>query len=87
MYHLTMYHHLNTLTIFPDRLAHNFRVLSDVSAGVAVVPVVKSNAYGHGIKILAPILDTYDIPFVCVDSLYEAYELEKHGYSKDVLIM
>ena len=82
-----MYHHLNTLTIFPDRLAHNFRVLSDVSAGVAVVPVVKSNAYGHGIKILAPILDTYDIPFVCVDSLYEAYELEKHGYSKDVLIM
>lgn len=52
-----------------------------------VVPVVKSNAYGHGIKILAPLLNTYAVPFICVDSLYEAYELEKHGYKKDILIM
>ncbi len=32
-------------------------------------------------------LSSYDVPFVCVDSLYEAYELEKHGYKKDILIM
>lgn len=51
------------------------------------MPVVKSNAYGHGIKILAPILQSYDVPFVCVDSLYEAYELKKYGYKKDILIM
>jgi alanine racemase len=82
-----MYHHLNTLTVFPERLEHNFRVLSGLQPGVAVVPVVKSNAYGHGIKILAPILTRYDVPFVCVDSLYEAYELEKYGYKKDILIM
>lgn len=49
--------------------------------------MVKSNAYGHGIKILAPLLNRYAVPFVCVDSLYEAYELEKHGYKKDILIM
>lgn len=82
-----MYHHLNTLTIFPEKLAHNLHVLSQMHSGVQVVPVVKSNAYGHGIKILAPILARYDIPFVCVDSLYEAYELEKYGYRKDILIM
>ncbi len=52
-----------------------------------VVPVVKSNAYGHGIKMLALLLSRYAVPFVCVDSLYEAYELEKHGYKKDILIM
>lgn len=82
-----MYHNLNTLTIFPDRLEHNFRVLSECQPGIQVVPVVKSNAYGHGIKMLAPLLNKYDVPFICVDSLYEAYELEKYGYKKDILIM
>ena len=82
-----VYHHLNTLTIFPERLAHNFDILSQMHEGIQPVPVVKSNAYGHGIKILAPLLADYDVPFVCVDSLYEAYELEKYGYKKDVLIM
>lgn len=37
--------------------------------------------------MLAPLLNRYAVPFVCVDSLYEAYELEKHGYKKDILIM
>ncbi len=82
-----MYHNLNTLTIFPEKLVHNFRVLSELQPDMQVVPVVKSNAYGHGIKMLAPLLNKYSTPFVCVDSLYEAYELEKHGYKKDILIM
>lgn len=51
------------------------------------MPVLKSNAYGHGIKLVAPLLNDYDIPFVCVDSLYEAYELEKYDYRGDILIM
>ena len=50
-------------------------------------PVVKSNAYGHGLKLLAKEWNQYDIPFVCVDSLFEAYELKKYGYKKEVLIM
>jgi len=82
-----MYHHLNTLTIFPERLDHNLRVLTSMHAGVIVAPVVKSNAYGHGINMLAPLLNKYSVSFVCVDSLYEGYELEKHGYKKDILIM
>lgn len=81
------YHHLNTLTIFPEKLVHNLGILSRLQGNIQPVPVVKSNAYGHGINILAPLLASYDIPFVCVDSLYEAYELEKYGYKKDVLIM
>lgn len=81
-----MYHHLNTLTIFPKRLQHNLEVLQKIS-WIPCVPVVKSNAYGHGIKLLAREWNTYDIPFLCVDSLFEAYELQKHGYKKDILIM
>ncbi len=32
-------------------------------------------------------LNDFEIPFVCVDSLYEAFELEKNGYRGDILIM
>ena len=81
------YHHLNTLTIFPEKLAHNFSVLSKLHHDIKPVPVLKSNAYGHGIKIIASFLSDYDVPFVCVDSLYEAFELKKCGYKKDILIM
>lgn len=81
------YHHLNTLTVFPEKLAHNFSVLSSLHHDINPVPVLKSNAYGHGMKIIAPLLHDYDVPFVCVDSLYEAYELKKYGYKKDILIM
>lgn len=80
------YHNLNTLTIFPDRLKHNLDVLQKLS-GIPCVPVVKSNAYGHGLKPLAKIWNKYDIPFLCVDSLFEAYELQKYGYKKEILIM
>ena len=81
------YHHLNTLTVFPEKLAHNFQLLSSLHHDIRPVPVLKSNAYGHGIKIVAPYLNDYDSPFVCVDSLYEAYELEKYDYGGDILIM
>lgn len=80
------YHNLNTITIFPDRLKHNLEVLQRLS-GIPCVPVVKSNAYGHGLKLLAKEWNSYTIPFVCVDSLFEAYELQKYGYKKEVLIM
>jgi len=80
------YHHLNTITVFPDRLKHNLGTLQKIS-NIPCIPVVKSNAYGHGLKLLAKIWNTYDSPFVCVDSLFEAYELQKYGYKKDILIM
>ncbi len=51
-----VYHHLNTLTIFPEKLANNLDILSRLQGNIQAVPVVKSNAYGHGINILAPLL-------------------------------
>lgn len=80
------YHNLNTITLFPDHLKHNLGVLQELS-WITCVPVVKSNAYGHGLKLLAKEWNHYDIPFICVDSLFEAYELQKYGYKKDILIM
>lgn len=82
-----MYHNLNTITIFPEKLQHNLSTLTRLSWDMICVPVIKSNAYGHGLKLLAKEWNTYNIPFVCVDSLFEAYELQKYGYKRDILIM
>ena len=87
IYNLSMsYHNLNTLTIFPQHLRHNREMLEKIW-NMTCAPVIKSNAYGHGLKLLAKEWNKYDIPFVCVDSLFEAYELRRYGYKKEVLIM
>lgn len=52
-----------------------------------IAPVLKSNAYGHGLTLIASLVDQLNAPFVCVDSLYEAYELLKVGLRTKILIM
>jgi len=52
-----------------------------------VCPVLKSNAYGHGLVELAPIFDSMSCPFLIVDSLYEAYKLYKLKVKSKILIM
>ncbi|MCL4390061.1 MAG: alanine racemase [Patescibacteria group bacterium] len=65
-------------------LAQNYRALS---AKMPVGPVLKSNAYGHGLVLTAKIFEKLNPPFLCVDSLYEAYELSKAGIKSEILIM
>lgn len=81
-----MYHNLNVITVFLNHLRENKEFLERYSS-LPIAPVLKSNAYGHGLKLLAKEVNTYLSPFVCVDSLFEAYELQKNGYKKDILIM
>src|SRR5258708_20509699 len=38
-------------------------------------PVLKSNAYRHGIGQIGSILEAQNAPFLAVDSLFEAYQL------------
>ena len=48
--------------------------------------VVKANAYGHGVRLVAPLLRN-DVDWFGVDSLEEAEELSSLGISEPVLIM
>lgn len=68
---------LNKIEISKSRLINNYQVLSNLNSGFAIAPVLKSNAYGHGIKEVGEILERVKAPFFCVDSLYEAYQLTK----------
>lgn len=81
------YHPLNKILISKKQLIANYNLLNSLQKNVPIAPVVKSNAYGHGIKEVAPILDQLKPPFLCVDSLYEAYELKKLNIKSPILIM
>lgn len=83
--YLRNYEALNRIELSKGRLLSNYKILS--SRKKMIAPVLKSNAYGHGLVATAKILDTVNAPFFCVDSLYEAYELSKNGIKSKILIM
>lgn len=81
------YQALNLIEISKKNLIHNYNYLSSINKNIKIAPVLKSNAYGHGLILTAKILDNLNPPFLCVDSLYEAYELAKNGITSPILIM
>lgn len=79
---------LNLITISKNRLVNNYQELSKVNPDIKIAPVLKSNAYGHGIRLVGDILDEVGAPFLCVDSLYEAFQLRSKTQVKTpILIM
>lgn len=81
------YRPLNIVEISRSRLIGNYRHLSNINKKIKIAPVLKSNAYSHGIKEIATVLDKLNPIFFCVDSLYEAYELLKSKIKSPILIM
>ena len=69
-------------------LAHNYRALQNAAgAGVAVMPVVKADAYGHGAVPVALYLAEIGVPGFAVATVVEAQALKKAGIKEDILIL
>jgi len=67
---------------------NNLKLLQNLTPAWQLAPVIKSNAYGHGLVQIAEILDEQkDFPFICVDSLAEASILRHVGVRKALLIL
>ncbi|MFA6005059.1 MAG: alanine racemase [Patescibacteria group bacterium] len=81
------YKHLNRILVSKNALLFNHNQLLASQPGLAVAPVLKSNAYGHGLKTVAPIFDSFSPAFLAVDSLYEAYELNSLHLKTPILIL
>lgn len=81
------YQNLIKVEVSTNKLLKNYQYLSALNKNIDVAPVLKSNAYGHGINLVAEALDQCNAPFFCVDSLYEAYELLKVGIKTKILVM
>jgi alanine racemase len=80
------YEPLNLIEISRSRLINNYRYLSKINSKIKVAPVLKSNAYGHGIVEVGKILDELNPVFFCVDSIYEAYQLFNAKIKTPILI-
>lgn len=81
------YKPLNNIYISKKNLLHNYKYLSSKNKNIKIAPVLKSNAYGHGIFEVGEIVDNLKTPFVCVDSIHEAYQLLQAKVKTPILIM
>ncbi|MBP9747724.1 alanine racemase [Patescibacteria group bacterium] len=54
-----------------EALRSNLRQASFAAHGAMIAPVVKANAYGHGLQEVCRALDGQTFPFLCVDSVEE----------------
>lgn len=78
---------LNTLEVSEHKINKNFELLSEIAGDKFISPVLKSNAYGQGIEIVGPLFDKKEIPFICVNSFFEAKQLRNAGVKSEILIM
>ena len=69
-----------------DALVHNFNIIKQ-TANTKVCAVVKANAYGHGVDIVAPLLQQAGADFFAVSNIEEALELRELGITKPILIL
>ena len=69
-------------------LADNLRLIRGlVGPGVAVEPVVKADAYGHGAAAVSLALESAGADGFCVASYDEAVELRRSGVRRPILVL
>ncbi len=76
------------LEINTAALEHNILNYKSVCKPALLAPVIKSNAYGHGIELVAQFFDKQDaVDILCVVSLSEAIHLRTIGIQKPLLVL
>lgn len=74
---------LNKIYINPRAYLYNFEYLQSLHPHNAIFPVIKSNAYGHGLREIAKILKDVPLTYLCIDSFPEyaiASKYNNHNY-------
>ncbi|MDE1966994.1 MAG: alanine racemase [Patescibacteria group bacterium] len=94
------YEPLIKVEISRSRLLSNLERFQNIAPNGIIAPVLKSNAYGHGLLDVARILERYrrglpspgrdvvhPIPFFVVDSFFEALALRNQGIRAPLLVI
>src|SRR3989339_102763 len=81
------YRTLNKIQISATALRHNLNLYRQLLPNKTICPVLKANAYGHGLIEVAQTLKKENPEFLIVDSLYEAYKLKKANIHSKILIL
>ncbi len=77
--------HRVTLTIDLDTLAKNYQAICDVASPCAVMPILKANAYGLGVRPIAEALKRSGAKRLAVAEPFEALELRDLGLPVQIL--
>lgn len=68
-------------------LAHNVRAFKRIAGAAALMALVKSNAYGHGLVEVSKVFLKHGASWLGVDSLEEAMILREHNITHPILIL
>jgi len=80
------YQTLNLIEISEAKLINNLNYLKSCQPTAEIFPVLKANAYGHGLREIAQILNKTEVPLVVVDSYPEAQIVYRY-FKRQVLIL
>lgn len=75
----------NRIEVSRTALVQNLELFSNIS-GKEVIPVLKGNAYGHGIVQVATALKGQKVPYIAVDGYFEALRIREIS-NQPVLVM
>jgi alanine racemase len=78
---------LITIALSRENLLHNLHTYQAAYPGLTFAPVLKSNAYGHGLVPIAQMLDTENTAFFMVDSYFEARSLRRSGIRTRIAVI
>jgi len=80
------YDTLNEIEVDGNKIISNFNYLKSLQKEAVIFPVLKSNAYGHGLKEMCRILNKTSASMVIVDSFPEA-QIVYRNFKGRVLIL
>lgn len=69
-----------------NALIHNFNIIKS-TASSPVCAVVKADAYGHDVGIIAPILENTGADYFAVSNIQEGIELRNIGIKKPIMVL
>lgn len=80
------YRPLNRIELDASAMRHNVALIQEQHAGFAIIPVLKGNAYGHGLEPVARILQDTGCRLLAVDGYFEAAKI-RDTTTRRILVM
>jgi alanine racemase len=80
------YQTLNRVELRRANVLANIKLIQDQHPGIGIIPVLKANAYGHGLEEVATILNDADCGFLAVDGYFEAAAI-RHVTRHPILVL
>ncbi len=78
---------LINISVSRSAILNNINQFKKLKPGCDIAPVLKSNAYGHGLSLIANEIKNEKIPFFIIDSYFEACALRNENIYNPLLII